>query len=103
MWKSVEAKEEEEDEGQIVLDSNLNNTHSSHFEDEYDGKKYNFDFNALANFKRRERTKILLFLVLTFVLAVALVIMVILYTNEEREKTTVTELTAIKGRKYPSF
>uniref|UniRef100_A0A7M5WMM5 EGF-like domain-containing protein n=2 Tax=Clytia hemisphaerica TaxID=252671 RepID=A0A7M5WMM5_9CNID len=70
---------------------------STQFEDEYDGKKYSFDFNALKKVQRRERAKIFLFMLVIFVLASALVVMTILYRNKmDDNKDLSITLTATK-------
>ena len=87
------------------LDSNLNVSETPHFEDEYDGKKYHFDFNALAKVKRRERLRVFGFLMMVFVLAIALIVMVILYKNKkpdvvvklQADKQTAFKLEIAKG------
>lgn len=96
MWKSGK----EDDTAREELDSNLNFSETPHFEDEYDGKKYHFDFNALAKVKRRERLRVFAFLMLVFVLAVALVVMVILYKNKSQIVVqTAVKLEVAKGKK----
>ena len=93
MWKNWKEGEERDRE---ELDANLSTTQ---FEDEYDGKKYHFDFNALAKVKRRERLRIFAFLMLVFVLAVALVVMVILYKNKNTVVIqTIGKLSVAQGK-----
>ena len=98
MWKS--GKGDDDDTAREELDSNLNvSDETPHFEDEYDGKKYHFDFNALSKVKRRERLRTLGFLLLIFVLTISLIVMVILYKNKNQivEQTT-TALEVTKGK-----
>ena len=97
MWTGKGQQLEDEDESDMNLNSN---SLSTQFEDEYDGKKYSFDFNALKKVQRRERAKILIFMLVIFVLASALVVMTILYRNKMDANQDLSKtLTATKGKK----
>ena len=56
----------------------------SEYVDEYDGKQYQFDFNALVKVKKRERVKVLVLISIIIILIVALITMVILYNSKDR-------------------